>query len=361
MHQIDELFIGTEATSFYDFHLLEYLATCHPLKPFGPKTYRINPKLIKRFKKSDNTDESAAFFIADFLRFGRLPHPFEAHANYLPLQRCVRFFLPPAGLTRFRAHLTQQIAAEKNYFLSHLFLKFSAFTKIKPFADTFGATSQAVISEFFSVDEIANTDIETWVEFICSKGKNRFGDPKAIVEKIKTVAKESYRIRPALAKSVSIVLATSWQNIRVLTRSVKAIDKAIENAFAAFPNTLQSVPGIGPVYAAGIFAEIGDIHRFASDAQIAKFAGLVWHRNQSGEFEAEQRRLAKSANMHLRYYLVEAANCCRIHNDQYRAYYPKKYKEVTKHQHKRAWVLTARKRVRLVYALLTKNPLYQPG
>ena len=65
-------------------------------------------------------------------------------------------------------------------------------------------------------------------------------------------------------------------------------------------------------------------------------------------------------NMPLRYYLVEATNSLRIHNDKYRAYYQKKYKDVKKHQHKRVLVLTVRKLVRLVYALLTKNQLYQP-
>ncbi|SFK34822.1 hypothetical protein SAMN04488569_10251, partial [Marinilactibacillus piezotolerans] len=40
------------------------------------------------------------------------------------------------------------------------------------------------------------------------------------------------------------------------------------------------------------------------------------------------------------------------------AYYQKKYKEVPKTQHKRALVLTARKLVRLVFALLSDHQLY---
>lgn len=50
---------------------------------------------------------------------------------------------------------------------------------------------------------------------------------------------------------------------------------------------------------------------------------------------------------YLRYYLIEAANSLRVHNEEYRAYYQAKYKEVTLHQHKRAVALTARKLVRL--------------
>jgi transposase len=351
-YQPQRLLIGTEATSFYDFHLLEFLAQSEQLIPFSPALYRINPKLIKHFKKGypegHNTDETAAFFIADFLRFGRLPHPFNTKMDYLPLQR----------LTRFRAHVSRQITVEKNYFLSHLFLKFSAYQQVKPFSDTFGATSQAVIAEFFSVDDIAQLSMEDLIQFVCEKGKNRFPHPEQVVEKIKQVARESYRIRPALAESVSLVLVLSWQNIRALEKTLHETDKAIEHAFAAFPNTLQSVPGLGPVYSAGIYAEIGDIDRFASDAQLAKLAGLAWKRNQSGTFEAQETHLMKAANTHLRYYLVEAANSLKNHNPEYRAYYLKKYQEVRQHQHKRALALTARKLVRLIYALLKKQQLY---
>jgi transposase len=164
-----------------------------------------------------------------------------------------------------------------------------------------------------------------------------------------------------MAESVQHVLCLTLANLRALTASLKRLDATIAKEFASFPTTLTSVNGIGMVYAAGIFSEIGNIHRFASDAKLAKMAGLTWPRQQSGEFEAEDRHMDKQANAYLRYYLIEAADSLRRHNPEYRAYYQKKYQEVTKHQHKRALVLTARKFVRLVYALLTKNELYQPS
>jgi len=60
----------------------------------------------------------------------------------------------------------------------------------------------------------------------------------------------------------------------------------------------------------------------------------------------------------LRYYFILGADQLRRHNLEYKAYYWRKYQEVSKYQHKRALVLTARKLVRLVYALLTKNQPY---
>lgn len=65
----------------------------------------------------------------------------------------------------------------------------------------------------------------------------------------------------------------------------------------------------------------------------------------------------KTGNKYLRYYLVQAADSIRRSDSEYQAFYQKKYQEVTKHQHKRALVLTARKLVRLVFSLLKTNQL----
>lgn len=150
-------------------------------------------------------------------------------------------------------------------------------------------------------------------------------------------------------------------NIDFLKGQVRKLDRLIARELDAIPQTLTTIPGIGPVLASGIVAEIGDIKRFASQAALAQYAGLTWSRYQSGNFDAEDRSLTKAGNRYLRYYLVEAANSLRVHNEEYRAYYQAKYAEVTKHQHMRALVLTARKFTRLVYALLSKGQIYAPG
>jgi len=107
-------------------------------------------------------------------------------------------------------------------------------------------------------------------------------------------------------------------------------------------------------------AEIQDIHRFPDHPAVAKFAGLFWRTSESGSFQAEETSLGKSGNAYLRYYLIEAANSVRMHNAEYARYYRTKYDESTKHKHKRALVLTARKLVRMVDAMLRHNQLYVP-
>lgn len=311
---------------------------------------------MKAFKASlrhrDKTDPNDAYATAEYLRFHlTTATPYTHQQAHLPLQR----------LTRFRHHLVQQLTREKSYFLTHLFLQFSTFEKGQPFSDVFGATATAVIEEFMTPDAIATASPEELLQFVIARSHNRFVDPDQIVAELQRLARASYRLSPRMAESVQHVLCLTLANLRALTASLKALNSTITKEFASVPTTLTSVPGIGPVYGAGIFAELGDIHRFASDDKVAKMAGLTWPRHQSGKFEAEDRHLDKRANAYLRYYLIEAADSLRRHNPEYRAYYQKKYREVSKHQHKRALVLTARKFVRLVYALLTKNELYQPS
>lgn len=354
-HCVSDILIGTEATSMYDWHLLEYLAESKLALDFNLKLYRFNPKWIKNFKKSltprGKTDPVDSFAVAERLRIGRLPKEYVPDIKYQPLRK----------LTRFRFHLQQQIAREKNFFLANLFLKASAYSSVKPFGSTFSATSLAVINDFFSVDELASASLEELTDFILKEGKSRFSHPDEIVNNLKRVSRESYRLKPELAPSVNLILASTYNNIRCYKQQVKLVDEAIAENLKAFKHTLDSIPGIGLVYAAGLIAEIGDVKRFLNDSALAQFAGLTWPKYQSGKFQAEETRLSHTGNQYLRYYLVEAADSVKRCDATYKAFYEKKYKEATKHHHKRALVLTARKLVRLVWTLLTKQTLYQPG
>ena len=68
--------------------------------------------------------------------------------------------------------------------------------------------------------------------------------------------------------------------------------------------------------------------------------------------------MTKVGNPYGRYYFIQGADKARHYAIEYKAFYWRKYNEVSKYRHKRALVLTARKLVRLVHALLTKNEPY---
>ena len=179
---------------------------------------------------------------------------------------------------------------------------------------------------------------------------------------ISKAVRTSYRLGKTQQGSIDKILGVLARNIRGVEKSIKDLDQAIIDIVQAMPEytCLSSVPGIGPVYAAGIIAEIGQIERFEDQTKIAKYAGLYWKQNQSGNQHSENTPLAKRGNRYLRYYLVEAANSVRNREPEYQAFYKKKYQETPKHKHKRALVLTARKLVRLVDVLLRNHQLYMP-
>ena len=161
---------------------------------------------------------------------------------------------------------------------------------------------------------------------------------------------------------LNVSIASSFSIIQTITKEVKPIDKAIIKTIKGLNTneyqSLISIPGIGPVFAAGIISEIGTIKIFKSNDSLAKYAGLTWRQNQSGNFKADITKMTKTGNKYLRYYLIEAANSVRNYSQEYNDFYNKKANEVSTHSHKRALALTSRKLVRLIFGLLTKNQLY---
>lgn len=346
--------IGMESTSIYADHLAAFLRNDDFLKKWSIKVFVLNAKQVKAFKeaypelpKNDNID---TLIIADYLRFGRISKEVNLDEKYIALR----------NLTRARFQVAQNLSREKTRFLDTLFYKFSSLDSSKVFSNTFGATSIAVISDFFSVDDINSMPLQELADFLMDKGKNKFDDPERIAKELKAAARSSYRLSKSVNDSVNQLLAVRLVGIRSLQQQQKDLDKAIESYMQLFPAVLNSIPGFGPVYSAGILAEIADIRRFKDHAALAKYAGITWTRYQSGDYEASNTRLILSGNKYLKYYFLEAANKVRMHDAEFKRYYLSKFKEVPKHQHKRALALTARKLVRLVYSLLSNNQLYIP-
>lgn len=354
-HSFSEIHIGLEATSVYSWHPAMYMHTDPALKERKAKVFTINPKLVSKFREAypdlDKTDRLDAWIIADRLRFGRLTTTIVMQEQYVALQR----------LTRMRFHMVHSLTREKQYFLQNLFYKCNAFTS-EVESSVFGHAIMEMLSEKYSLDDIATMDVADLADYLRDKGKNRFPDPENVAHCIQKAARASYRLSKVVEDSVDLVLGTSIQSIRSIQAQLKDLDKAIERILEGIPGSkcLRSIPGIDKVYAAGILAELGDIERFDDQAAVAKYAGLTWRRHQSGPFEAEDTKRIKSGNRFLRYYLVEAANSVKNRDPEFSAYYRKKYGEVPKHQHKRALVLTARKLVRLVDVLLRNDQLYTP-
>ena len=150
--------IALESTSFYSTHIANFLASNERLLAYKPLVYCLNPKTVSNYRKSfvdmDKTDPLDAFIIADFARCGRITSQPWRGAQFLALQR----------LTRHRLHLIECVTREKTYMVSNIYLKFSELAVIdkqdRPFSNTYGVTSAAVLTDFLSLDDITYSSIE---------------------------------------------------------------------------------------------------------------------------------------------------------------------------------------------------------
>ena len=357
---LTKLVVALESTSFYGIHVANYLSSCEVLASFHTAVYCLNPKAIKNYKKSfidlGKNDYVDAFVIADFARANRITTNPWRGSQFLALQR----------LTRHRLHLAKALTREKAYMLSNIFLKFSEFSLLdeedQPFSNSFGATASSVLTDFLSTEEIIEMPTEDLISYICEKGHNRFPNPEKTASLLQQAARNSYRLDKCLYEPLTVSIASSFTLISTYETEIKAVNKAIEKTLKGIdPNAYQSllsIPGIGPVMAAGILSEIGYIDAFKNQEALAKYAGLVWRENQSGNFQADDTPLSKAGNAYLRYYLIEATSHVKNHCGEFAAFYQKKYDEVKIHQHKRALALTARKFVRLIFGLLANHQLY---
>jgi hypothetical protein len=370
----DGLDVSGEATSYYWLPFFLQLEADPDLAAHHLNLFLLNPRWVRWFKKcfaqDDKSDAKDPFYIAERTRTRRPATAWSPQLETLPL----RFY------TRFRFHLVQDLVREKGYFSALLFLKASAYGRLKPFASVFGATSRKVLGESPTLDELAALPATELAQRLDELSGHHLPNPMDNADKLQQVATQSFPLPAVLGEPVQRLLDLTLDHLSYLEGQIHQVEEWIATQVETQPAiaNLATIPGVGPVFSSGIGAEIGSVQRFlqgtkwdkphkrfraknlrdAEDA-IAKIAGLWWPRADSGDFQAEDRRMAKSGNRYLRYYLIQAADKMRLHIPAYAAFYARKYREVSKHQHKRAMVLTARKSVGLFVGLLHRNETYR--
>ena len=145
----------------------------------------------------------------------------------------------------------RQITQEKQRFLQYLSYKCNTFTE-EVDSSVFGKAMMDLFFEQYSLDELAHMSLNDLTDYLRAKGKNCFEDPEKIAQMIQKAARSSYRLDKVVEDSIDTILATSITVIRTFEKQIKELDKSIKHIMAGMTQTLESVPGIGPVFAAGI-------------------------------------------------------------------------------------------------------------
>jgi len=141
------------------------------------------------------------------------------------------------------------------------------------------------------------------------------------------------------------------KQIEPLTQKIHALAK--EDFMAQL---LMTIPGIGPVIAMFIVAEVESIDRFPSYRKLASYAGLVPSLDDSGD-KHRSGRITKQGSPWLRTAMIEAAHVVpRMKNRKMNLFFRKR---IVRGGYRKAIVATARKMLQIVYCVLKNQTPYQ--
>jgi len=107
-----------------------------------------------------------------------------------------------------------------------------------------------------------------------------------------------------------------------IDKKIKASTKELKAMVQARGSTLMDLPGIGPVVAARILADVGDVARFADRNRFASWTGTAPLDASSGE--QIRHRLSRAGNRKINHMLHIAAATQARFDTEGRAYYRRK-------------------------------------
>ena len=143
-----------------------------------------------------------------------------------------------------------------------------------------------------------------------------------------------------------------------LLEQIEPLSKTIHQRAKEDPRAklLMSIPGIGPLIAMTLVAEIEDISRFPSCRHLASYAGLVPSLEASGGKE-RKGRITKQGSPYLRTALIEAAQVAsRLRGRRLNFFFRKR---IVKSGYKKAIVATAHKLLELAFYIWENETPYQ--
>lgn len=319
----------------------------------------LNSQIVSGFKgkfshKKQKNDPKDAKTIGDRFRFGNFDPVHVPQGNILAL----RF------LTRYRLSIVQKLVAAKGIFLGYLFFKMNEYSrysrkgnklKQKLFSNTFGAASSALITKYPSAEDLVAAPLDELISLIKDTSRGTIKDVSEKATLAQKIAHDSYPLPEELKAPIHFILQETLSLIEFLQKQIQRVDEKIEPILSSLDDPIRTIPGIGTVFAAGILAETGDLKRFKGHPQLASYFGIIPSMNDSGEFKSSMNHMTKTGNSYGRYYLIEAANAVRKFNPVFQNYFQKKLTETTPRRFKRALGLTARKLIRVYYAMKMKN------
>ena len=253
-----------------------------------------------------------------------------------------------ARFRTFHSHIIGDCKRKITAVLDQVFPEYANF-----FSDTFGKTSLAVLLRYPSASALSKARIDGLTNLLTTNSRGRHGEAKA--KALKALAAASFGVDSAPEAS-AFKLQQLIAQIQFTQSQMEALDAEIEQLLEKAATPITTITGVGPICAAIILGEIGDIERFERPSSLVAYAGLDPSIFESGGFVGTKNRLSKRGSKYLRWALWIAADRARMFDPHMREYYEKKRGEGK--SHKVAISAVSRKMCNTVFAILKSNKPY---
>ena len=325
----EDIRIGFESTAHYALNLELFLE--NSLLTF----MEVNPVLISEYKKSKTlrrtkTDSVDCESIARWLMT----------VEYKPHSKGFYHAYSLKSLTRLRDKLIRQRSfylVKITNVLDHTFPEFKPF-----FNERLSKTALYLLENYGSAEKMARMNSASY-EKLRSLSRGKFS-PQQFLQ-LKELAANTVGVNNSI---FDVELNSLLSLYKSLVKEIDTIEKEINKLIEEVHPHYISIPGIGPLSAAVIYSEYGDISNFSNPGQMLAFAGIEPGINESGT-ESHGGKMVKRGSSQLRYTLI---NCCLplIRFDMtFATYYAKKRGEGK--PHRVAITHVAKKLIRVIYAL----------
>lgn len=334
----EEIRIGFEATAHYALNLKLFLEKNHY------SFMEFNPVLLAKFNKSQTlrrtkTDAIDCSSIARWLMTVEYkPYPVGFYHTY-----------SLKSLTRLRDSLVKQRSfyiVKITNLLDHTFPEFKPF-----FNNRFSKTALYLLDNYGTAEKMAHMNSASYENLRkISHGKFSMQKFLRLKELATNTVGESNEIFVTQLNSLMNLYKQSCMEVDSLEQQITSLIKDIK------PHSL-SIPGVGPLSAAVIYAEYGELSKFNSPSQMLSFAGLEPGYYQSGTSE-HGGHMVKRGSSHLRFTLMNLCIPLIQYNMVFAEYYAKKRNEGKTHRVACSHVI--KKLIRVIYTLEKNDIDFDP-
>ena len=158
---------------------------------------------------------------------------------------------------------------------------------------------------------------------------------------------------PHVSDYIRLIIIDIVENIKSIRIQIKAMEKEIKLLASTFPqyNLLLSLTGCGPITAATIIAETGNIDRFKNADHFVSYSGSSPRIKRSGTSVEIMGKISKKGSKYLRHALYMIAEFGRRHNPILKHLF-ERVKNGNKKRHKLAVIAVANRIARYCYSIM---------